>query len=347
MLDNIKSLYFIRKILSYIKEKKKLELIIYNKNIQKNFDIDITNYKFFRGRYKIVDKNRKGQEFYGSNDVLAFEGEYKNGKRNGKGKEYNINGNLIFEGEYKNGKRNGKGKEYSTDGDLIFEGEYKNGKRNGKGKELCFNKYKEFEGEYRNGIRWIGVEYDYDENIINKINYEEELYKEYYKNELKKFEGESINGKKNGKGKEFFNNDNNKLMFEGYYLNNKKWNGKGYDINGNIIYELINGNCIVKGYHEVDLQIIYEGEYKNGKKNGKGKEYYYMDKILYEGEYLNGKRHGKGKQYYYIDGNLEFEGEYLYNSKKKGKEYYNAESKLMFEGEYLYQKKMEWKIIWY
>ena len=143
---------------------------------------------------------------------------------------------MIFEGEYKNGKRNGKGKEYSTDGDLIFEGEYKNGKRNGKGKELCFNKYKEFEGEYRNGIRWIGVEYDYDENIINKINYEEELYKEYYKNELKKFEGESINGKKNGKGKEFFNNGNNKLMFEGYYLNNKKWNGKGYDINGNIIY---------------------------------------------------------------------------------------------------------------
>ena len=135
MLDNIKSLYFIRKLLSYIKEKKKLELIIYNKNIQKNFDIDITNYKFLSGRYKIVDKNRKGQEFYGSNDVLAFEGEYKNGKRNGKGKEYNINGNLIFEGEYKNGKRNGKGKEYSTDGDLIFEGEYKNGKRNGKGQE--------------------------------------------------------------------------------------------------------------------------------------------------------------------------------------------------------------------
>ena len=42
---------------------------------------------------------------------------------------------MIFEGEYKNGKRNGKGKEYSTDGDLIFEGEYKNGKRNGKGIE--------------------------------------------------------------------------------------------------------------------------------------------------------------------------------------------------------------------
>ena len=31
----------------------------------------------------------------------------KNGERNGKGKEY-YNGKLIFEGEYLNGKRNGK-----------------------------------------------------------------------------------------------------------------------------------------------------------------------------------------------------------------------------------------------
>ena len=33
-------------------------------------------------------------------------------KKNGKGKEYNRNGKLIFEGEYLNGKSNGKGKEY-------------------------------------------------------------------------------------------------------------------------------------------------------------------------------------------------------------------------------------------
>ena len=30
---------------------------------------------------------------------------YLNGKRNGKGKEYDSNGKLIFEGEYLNGKR--------------------------------------------------------------------------------------------------------------------------------------------------------------------------------------------------------------------------------------------------
>jgi len=52
-----------------------------------------------------------------------FEGEYKNGEKNGKGKEYNDNGKLKFEGEYKNGKRwNGKGKEYYGNGKLEFEG---------------------------------------------------------------------------------------------------------------------------------------------------------------------------------------------------------------------------------
>ena len=37
--------------------------------------------------------------------------------------------------------------------------------------------------------------------------------------------------------KEYYNNG--KLKFEGECLNNKKWNGKGYDEEGNIIYELM------------------------------------------------------------------------------------------------------------
>ena len=68
-------------------------------------------------------KNGKGYilEFIDSN-TLKFEGEYLNGDKNGKGKEYDLFGNLEFEGEYLNGKRNGKGKEYFFDGKLKFEG---------------------------------------------------------------------------------------------------------------------------------------------------------------------------------------------------------------------------------
>ena len=53
------------------------------------------------------------------NDTLIYEGEYLNGKRNGKGKEYYSNGELKVEGEYINGKRwNGKG--YNNDGHLEY-----------------------------------------------------------------------------------------------------------------------------------------------------------------------------------------------------------------------------------
>ena len=65
--------------------------------------------------------------------ILLFKGEYLNGKRNGKGKEYDIVGELEFEGEFLNGERNGKGKEYYDNNELKFEGEYmeKNGVEKG------------------------------------------------------------------------------------------------------------------------------------------------------------------------------------------------------------------------
>ena len=116
---------------------------------------------------------------------------------------------------------------------------------------------------------------------------------------------EIINGFMNGKGKEY-NGDKlifegeflynkkrkgrfyveNRLEYEGEYLFDRKFNGKGYDKNGNIIYELINGNGKVIEYDN-NGHLLYEGEYLNGLKNGKGKEYKW-GKLEYEGEYLNG-----------------------------------------------------------
>ena len=138
MLENIKSSFFIKIIFSFLDEKTKLKLVKYNKSLQNNININLINYKILSGRYIVYEENGNIKEYSSYYNVLEFEGEYKNGKRNGKGKgkEYNtIDGKLEFEGEYKNGKRNGKGKEYDTiDGKLIFEGKYLNGKKNGKGK---------------------------------------------------------------------------------------------------------------------------------------------------------------------------------------------------------------------
>ena len=41
-------------------------------------------------------------KFYYTNGKLLYEVQYLNGQWNGKGKEYDKNGNLIFDGEFKN-----------------------------------------------------------------------------------------------------------------------------------------------------------------------------------------------------------------------------------------------------
>ena len=74
---------------------------------------------------------------------MKYEGEYLNGERHGKGKEYNQEKQLIYEGEYKNGYWDGYGKQYADEGifssgrlpQLLYEGEFKKGKWDGKGKK--------------------------------------------------------------------------------------------------------------------------------------------------------------------------------------------------------------------
>ena len=120
-----------------------------------------------------------------------------------------------------------------------ISGKYKKGERNGKGKEYIINtKNLKFEGEYLNGKR----------------NGEG---KEYHDNGKLEFEGEYLNGKRNGEGKEYY--DNGELKFEGEYLNGKRWNGKGYNINGNIEYEIKIGNGKVKEYNKSG-KLEFEGQ---------------------------------------------------------------------------------------
>ena len=92
------------------KEKENFELK-YNKLILES--------EYLNG-YKV---NLKGKEFNNYNGKLTFEGEYFENKRNGKGKEYDEEGNIIFEGEYAY-EHKIRGKEYFQNGKLKFKGEY-------------------------------------------------------------------------------------------------------------------------------------------------------------------------------------------------------------------------------
>ena len=110
-----------------------------------------------------------------------------------------------------------KGKEYDFEHNLLFEGEYLYGKKR-KGKEYI-NGRLEYDGEYLFNRKYNGKGYDENGNIIYKL----------------------VNG--NGTVREYDITGN--LIFDGEYLNGKKWIGivKEYDFEGNLKFEdvLING----------------------------------------------------------------------------------------------------------
>ena len=233
--DLVKSNLVNKKIFSFLEERVKLNIIAHNKYYQNELAITLDDYKKLSRKSFEGEPNGYGKLYRYNTNILLFEGKYLNGKKEGKGKEYDYDGRIIFEGEYKNGKRHGKGKEFYYFGDILFEGEYSDGKR---------------------------------------------------------------------------------------------WNGKGYDKKGNLIYEIKNGNGNIKEYHYDSGIIKFEGEYINGERNGKGKEFDEFGYLIFEGEFSRGKRY-KGKEYF-RNGQLMFDGEYSNGRRINGKAY-NQNGQLQLE----------------
>ena len=57
MLENIKSVYFVKNIFSFIREKRILKLVKNNKCLQTKIDKSLINYKNFSAKYISNDKN--------------------------------------------------------------------------------------------------------------------------------------------------------------------------------------------------------------------------------------------------------------------------------------------------
>ena len=111
--------------------------------------------------------------------------------------------------------KDGKGFMKEIDIDFSFEGKYINGEKNGKGTEYLLH-YIWFEGEYFDGKKnGKGKEYNFCECI--------------------EFDGDYLDDFRR-KGKEYYYDEEEEIVeYEGEYKYGRKWNGKGYDKNGNII----------------------------------------------------------------------------------------------------------------
>ena len=288
----------------------------------KKLKIKIAIYTYINGKNYVKEYNLEG--------IIIFEGEITNWYK--KGKEYYSNGNLKFEGEYftfideeanyNNFDLNGTIKKYYENGQIKVEGSY----RNDNDIELNFDNKKEgmFKKYYDNGK--LKFEGEYDNGHLTNI------VKKYYSNGNLSFKGEYKNGLKNGKGKEYY--ENSQLKFEGIYLNGMRFEGKGYNNKGEIIFEIKNGNCKDISEYDKDGKLIFEGEYFNGRKwNGivydttSGKNKYKIikgcgcdektkDNWYFGEKYSNGF---KEVQKFYSNGHKKYEGFYIGDDKWKGK----------------------------
>ena len=120
-----------------------------------------------------------------------------------------------YKGEIRNGIPHGFGIQFYKNGDTYF-GEHKHGTPNGKGRAI-YNDGAMYLGEYKNG------------KFHGKGKF---IWKDGYYHE-----GEFKNGTPNGEGIETLPNG----QLKGEYKDGKPWNARGYDKEGQIISNYVNG----------------------------------------------------------------------------------------------------------
>ena len=294
-------------------------------------------------------------KFYDDDGKLAFEYYYKDGKKNGSKKMYDIKNNILISDEnYENDIKQGSSLYYYADGKVS--------------QKIPFNKGKE-EG--------IGFEYDEAGNIITIIEYKLGFIKKQ-----EKINRRDRNNLKQGMWKEFYENGN--VKNECNYTDDKK-NGyyKEYSMNGSLsnTIKYVNGKIennapeltkldikteyyeggIVKytgGYkdgvpegihreYSIEGKIVNSKIFKEGILTGEGildeqgheqglwKEYHPNGQLKSQGEYKDGKRIGEWI-FYYPNGQIEQKGKY----DKKGRaqdvwKWYYEDGKLLREETYV------------
>jgi hypothetical protein len=207
-----------------------------------------------------VNDKRVGEGLMTYADKSTFNGEWVNDKREGKGtyitnkpisvvEEYEVTKGKTkvketrtiekieitkYEGDWKDDKRTGKGKMTYVD-NSIYDGDWINDKRTGKGKMINADK-SEYNGD------WVDDKYNGKGKMIYVDKYT--------------YEGDWKDGKREGIGKYILSTSEKE-----YIYTHQKCSGSGSRRKCTNQYDTKN----------VLREIIYEGEWKNNMKDGKGK----------------------------------------------------------------------------
>ena len=126
-----------------IEELKKLKALT-DENFDLNIIENIINKNLYIGEADYGIRYGRGAYIFGR-EGTTYIGYWESGLQFVKGKVFDKNNKLIFEGEYKNGLREGKGV-YNYEGGEKYEGMFANGLKHGKG---VFT--------WKNGLKWDGA----------------------------------------------------------------------------------------------------------------------------------------------------------------------------------------------
>ena len=74
-LENDKYSFFLSLIFSHLDEKRKLELVKYNKKLQNKININLINYNLFSNKYIIYESKEKVKCYDDNYDKIIYEGE--------------------------------------------------------------------------------------------------------------------------------------------------------------------------------------------------------------------------------------------------------------------------------
>ncbi|KAH3745500.1 2-isopropylmalate synthase [Pelomyxa schiedti] len=99
---------------------------------------------------------REGKGVYGFGDGRVYDGQWKAGLRHGRGRMVYPDGS-VYSGQWKADMRDGRGLFRHPSGD-VYSGEYRADKRDGRGSVVFANSGLSFQGTFRNGVRCgVGV----------------------------------------------------------------------------------------------------------------------------------------------------------------------------------------------
>ena len=262
---------------------------------------------------------------------LAYQGEFKNGLAEGKGIYYYSNG-AVYDGEFKNNNREGKGIMKYASG-TVYEGEFKNGKREGKG----IFRYADgtvYEGEFKNDslIKKIMIKIDsiasykiQNKPINEPIIHQKEIKQFQIQNKPMKNVLPEVRGIMKCANRDIYEDNWKNREIEGWKITTNKKDTRYYCQYQNSIMQ--------KKYKIQRIQYnngaVYKGEFKNGKREGKG--FYQCNGNYYEGEFKNDLFDGKGVMKFLFKGG--YEGDFK-NGLPEGRGVWKVSDGSVYEGDF-------------